>query len=55
MGSNAWEKLRVTQGRPAPRKELTNEFNVLEAGLWNSVSLNKGCYEGRDDSKTHNI
>ncbi|KAM7470357.1 hypothetical protein LguiA_008540 [Lonicera macranthoides] len=48
MGSNAWEKLRVLQGRPAPGKELTNEFNVLEAGLWNSISLNKGCYKGQE-------
>ncbi|KAM3762545.1 hypothetical protein ACB098_01G354900 [Castanea mollissima] len=47
MGSNAWEKLRVLQGRPAPQKELTNEFNVLEAHLWNSISLNKGCYKGQ--------
>lgn len=48
MGSNAWEKLRVLQGRPAPQKELTNEFNVLEACLWNSISLNKGCYKGQE-------
>lgn len=48
MGSNAWEKLRIFQGRPAPGKELTNEFNVLEAGLWNSISLNKGCYKGQE-------
>ncbi|XP_031247690.1 putative transferase At1g60990, chloroplastic isoform X2 [Pistacia vera] len=48
MGSNAWEKLRVIQGRPTPGKELTNEFNILEAGLWNSVSLNKGCYKGQE-------
>lgn len=48
LGSNAWEKLRITQGRPAPGKELTDEFNVLEAGLWNSVSLNKGCYKGQE-------
>ncbi|XP_075652060.1 putative transferase At1g60990, chloroplastic isoform X2 [Castanea sativa] len=48
MGSNAWEKLRVLQGRPAPQKELTNEFNVLEAHLWNSISLNKGCYKGQE-------
>ncbi|CAN1288268.1 Putative transferase At1g60990, chloroplastic [Linum perenne] len=48
MGSNAWEKLRVIEGRPAPGKELTNEFNVLEAGLWNSISLNKGCYKGQE-------
>ncbi|KAJ0010478.1 hypothetical protein Pint_34010 [Pistacia integerrima] len=38
MGSNAWEKLRVIQGRPTPGKELTNEFNVLEAG----------CYKGQE-------
>ncbi|XP_057977779.1 putative transferase At1g60990, chloroplastic isoform X2 [Malania oleifera] len=48
MGSNAWEKLRIFQGRPAPGKELTNEFNVLEAGLWNCISLNKGCYKGQE-------
>ncbi|KAF5448630.1 hypothetical protein F2P56_029141 [Juglans regia] len=48
MGSNAWETLRVLRGRPAPQKELTNEFNVLEAGLWNSISLNKGCYKGQE-------
>lgn len=48
MGSNAWEKLRVLKGRPAPGKELTNEFNVLEAGLWHSISLNKGCYKGQE-------
>ncbi|PNX94676.1 aminomethyltransferase [Trifolium pratense] len=48
MGSNAWNKLRVIQGRPAPGMELTNEFNVLEANLWNSISLNKGCYKGQE-------
>ncbi|KAL6515177.1 hypothetical protein OROHE_018809 [Orobanche hederae] len=41
MSSNAWETLRVLRGRPAPGKELTDEFNVLEAGLWQAVSLNK--------------
>ncbi|KAF8093334.1 hypothetical protein N665_0384s0021 [Sinapis alba] len=48
MGSEAWEKLRVIQGRPAPERELSKEFNVLEAGLWNSISLNKGCYKGQE-------
>ncbi|KAF7803627.1 membralin-like protein [Senna tora] len=48
MGSTAWEKLRVTRGRPAPGMELTKEFNVLEACLWNSISLNKGCYKGQE-------
>ncbi|KAG6588802.1 putative transferase, chloroplastic, partial [Cucurbita argyrosperma subsp. sororia] len=36
------------EGMPAPQKELTDEFNVLEAGLWNSISLNKGCYKGQE-------
>ncbi|CAL5329734.1 unnamed protein product [Camellia sinensis] len=48
MGSKAWETFRVFQGRPAPGKELTNEYNVLEAGLWNAISLNKGCYKGQE-------
>ncbi|CAA2964504.1 transferase At1g60990, chloroplastic isoform X1 [Olea europaea subsp. europaea] len=48
MGSNAWETLRILQGRPAPGKELTDEFNVLEAGLWRAISLNKGCYKGQE-------
>ena len=29
-------------GRPAPGKELTNEFNPLEAGLWSTISTTKG-------------
>ncbi|PWA69089.1 glycine cleavage T-protein family [Artemisia annua] len=48
MGSNAWETYRIIQGRPAPGSELTDEFNVLEAGLWNAISVNKGCYKGQE-------
>ncbi|KAD6454407.1 hypothetical protein E3N88_09113 [Mikania micrantha] len=48
MGSNALETYRILQGRPAPGSELTDEFNVLEAGLWNAISLNKGCYKGQE-------
>lgn len=48
MGSNAFETYRILQGRPSPGNELTDEFNVLEAGLWNAVSLNKGCYKGQE-------
>lgn len=48
MGECAWERLRVLQGRPAAGKELTNEFNVLEAGLWKTISLTKGCYIGQE-------
>jgi hypothetical protein len=32
---------RVLSGRPAAGKELTKEFNVLEAGLYQAASLNK--------------
>uniref|UniRef100_A0A0D6R7B7 GCVT N-terminal domain-containing protein n=1 Tax=Araucaria cunninghamii TaxID=56994 RepID=A0A0D6R7B7_ARACU len=48
MGMLGWERLRVLQGRPAPGKELTDEFNVLEAGLWKTLSLTKGCYIGQE-------
>lgn len=48
MGENAWEKLRILQGRPAPDQELTEEFNPLEAGLWQTISFDKGCYIGQE-------
>lgn len=43
-----WETLRIQQGRPAPGHELTEDDNPLEAGLWNSVSFEKGCYIGQE-------
>ncbi|KAJ7547794.1 hypothetical protein O6H91_08G104800 [Diphasiastrum complanatum] len=48
MGDTGWERLRILQGRPAAGKELTDEFNVLEAGLWNTISTSKGCYIGQE-------
>ncbi len=48
MGENVWESLRVEQGRPVADYELTEEHNPLEAGLWQSVSFNKGCYIGQE-------
>ncbi|KAF3788140.1 putative transferase [Nymphaea thermarum] len=48
MGTKGWERLRVLRGRPAPAKELTDEYNVLEACLWKAISLNKGCYKGQE-------
>ncbi|KAI4367101.1 hypothetical protein MLD38_022873 [Melastoma candidum] len=48
MGSKAWERLRILQGRPAPGRELTKDYIVLEAGLWNAISLDKGCYKGQE-------
>lgn len=44
----AWERLRIEQGRPMPDHELTEDYNPLEAGLWHTISLNKGCYIGQE-------
>ncbi|WOB42925.1 folate-binding protein YgfZ [Thermoleptolyngbya oregonensis NK1-22] len=44
----AWERLRIEQGRPMPDRELTEDYNPLEAGLWHTISLNKGCYIGQE-------
>ncbi|MEO0770761.1 MAG: hypothetical protein AAFY72_15295, partial [Cyanobacteria bacterium J06649_4] len=46
--SEQWEQLRIQQGRPMPAHELTDDDNPLEAGLWNSVSFEKGCYIGQE-------
>ncbi|MEO1145609.1 MAG: folate-binding protein [Cyanobacteria bacterium J06638_22] len=48
MGETVWESLRIAQGRPVPGRELTEEFNPLEAGLWHTISLDKGCYIGQE-------
>lgn len=31
-----------------PDHELTEDYNPLEAGLWHTISLNKGCYIGQE-------
>lgn len=36
-----WEQARILQGCPAPGKELTEDYNPLEAGLCHAVSLAK--------------
>ncbi|WP_265262622.1 CAF17-like 4Fe-4S cluster assembly/insertion protein YgfZ [Spirulina subsalsa] len=48
MGEQVWEQLRIRQGRPAPILELTEDYNPLEAGLWQAISFNKGCYIGQE-------
>lgn len=48
LGEKAWEQLRICQGRPMPGTELTEDYNPLEAGLWQMVSFNKGCYIGQE-------
>lgn len=48
IDSNTWEQLRILQGRPAPDKELTEDYNPLEAGLLQTISFEKGCYIGQE-------
>jgi tRNA-modifying protein YgfZ len=48
MGTQGWEQLRVQQGRPSPNAELTEDYNPLEAGLWHTISFDKGCYIGQE-------
>ncbi|MGJ3254307.1 MAG: YgfZ/GcvT domain-containing protein [Elainellaceae cyanobacterium] len=48
MGETVWERLRTEQGRPIPERELTEDYNPLEAGLWTAISFNKGCYIGQE-------
>lgn len=48
MGDRIWERLRIEQGRPMPDFELTEDYNPLEAGLWQTISFSKGCYIGQE-------
>lgn len=48
LGDRVWEQLRIQQGRPAPDQELTEDYNPLEAGLWQTISFSKGCYIGQE-------
>ena len=48
MGDRVWDHLRVQQGRPVPDQELTEDYNAVEACLWQAISINKGCYIGQE-------
>lgn len=48
LGETVWQHLRVLAGRPAPDQELTEDYNPLEAGLWQTLSFDKGCYIGQE-------
>ena len=48
MSDRAWNALRILQGRPAPDAELTDDYNPLEVGLWQTISFTKGCYIGQE-------
>lgn len=44
----AFEYLRIVEGQPRLGRELTPDYIPLEAGLWDDVSFNKGCYTGQE-------
>ena len=48
IGDRQWENLRIQEGRPVPDRELTEDYNPLEAGLWQTISFEKGCYIGQE-------
>ena len=48
MGTEAFEAIRVEAGVPGYETELIDTYNPLEAGLWDSISFNKGCYIGQE-------
>ncbi|MBD2040990.1 YgfZ/GcvT domain-containing protein [Microcoleus sp. FACHB-672] len=48
LGEQCWEQLRVEQGRPTPDRELTEDYNPLEARLLQTLSFTKGCYIGQE-------
>jgi tRNA-modifying protein YgfZ len=48
VDEDAWECLRISQGRPKPDTELTEDYNPLEVGLWQTISFTKGCYIGQE-------
>ena len=48
IGDRLWDNLSIQQGRPVPDRELTEDYNPLEAGLWQTISFEKGCYIGQE-------
>jgi folate-binding protein YgfZ len=47
-GTRALETLRIEVGIPRYGQELGEDTIPNEAGLWNALSFNKGCYVGQE-------
>ena len=48
VGLEASELVRIERVVPASGKELSEEFNPLEANMQEFISFNKGCYVGQE-------
>ena len=48
IGSELYEALRLWDGKPAVGKELTLDYNPLEAGLLHCLDMDKGCSIGQE-------
>ncbi|MFG0316216.1 MAG: YgfZ/GcvT domain-containing protein [Planctomycetota bacterium JB042] len=48
LSAEAWDAVRVTVGLPRVGVDVTEDHHPLEAGLWDGVSFDKGCYVGQE-------
>lgn len=48
LDAATFEVLRIEQGYPGPRHELSTDYIPLETGLGDAVSFSKGCYVGQE-------
>jgi folate-binding protein YgfZ len=47
-GHAAYEMLRIHRGLPMMEKEITDEYNPHEVGLFPFINFEKGCYIGQE-------
>ena len=48
IGHAAYEMLRIHRGLPMMEKEITDEYNPHEVGLYPFINFEKGCYIGQE-------
>ncbi len=48
VGNNALETLRIEAGIPRYGIDMNENTIPIEAGLWNALSFDKGCYVGQE-------
>jgi hypothetical protein len=48
IGYAAYEMLRIHRGLPAVEKEITENYNPHEVGLFPFINFEKGCYIGQE-------